>query len=545
MDLKGYFTRSIKNKAVVASMLPMVLIVIFTAFFYPSRQREQSMRSAETQVRTLCEMLSVSVGAGLYDSNFDLVQTAFDWIKKDANIEYTAIIDEQESPVIEHNPAGTKVDFRRIRGFAFDEGAEHFLASAPIRYKGKDFGRIVMVYSLQGVNAEIGRGIWTTIGAGVVLLFIGRLFILFIFKRISDGIIRLRDAAKLAATGNLNVSVAHRSDDEVGELTDSFDQMLSNIRDLMTQVREATAAVASASSQISSSTEELASGSQEQSTQTSEVAAAIEQMTRTLEQGSAGIMQAAQNAQQAGSDAQQGGRKVNDTIVGMRRISDVVNLSAQQVKVLGTSSDKIGEIIGVIDDIADQTNLLALNAAIEAARAGEQGRGFAVVADEVRKLAERTSKATKEIAVMIRQIQTDTGNAVRSMQQGTEEVGAGIALAEEAGDVLRNIVTNAHAVATMIQQIASTSQEQTSAAGQISRNVDAISIVTQESAGSTQQIAGTAEDLNRLTENLQQLIDRFDVTGTERRRSPERPTGPVPRHPAKKGVSHTGKIVDL
>ncbi|MFZ4619281.1 MAG: methyl-accepting chemotaxis protein [Bacteroidota bacterium] len=512
MNFKAYYSNSIKNKAVLAFMGPLVLIVIFIAIFYPARQKAQSMRYAETQVRTLSEMLSVSVGAGLYDSNFDLVQSTFEWIKKDPNIDYTAIIDESETPMIEHNPKSQKIDYKTIRGFGFDNDEDHFQASAPIVYKGKNFGRIVMVYSLQSVVNEINTGLWTSIGVGIALLIVGRIFILFIFSSITKGIIQLRDAAKLAATGNLNVHVNHQSTDEVGELAASFGQMVGNIKNLMKEVHEATAAVASASTQISSSTEELAAGSQEQSTQTSEVAAAIEEMTRTLEQGSAGIQLAAQSAQQAGEDAQQGGKVVGNTILGMRRISDVVYKSAEQVKVLGTSSDKIGEIIGVIDDIADQTNLLALNAAIEAARAGEQGRGFAVVADEVRKLAERTSKATKEIAVMIRQIQDDTGQAVSSMKKGTEEVTNGISMAEEAGNMLRNIVASASSVADMIQQIASASKEQTITAGQISKNVDAISAVTQESASGTQQIARTAEDLNRLTENLQNLIDKFDVS---------------------------------
>ncbi len=520
INIKDYYTRSIKNKAVLAFMGPLVLVVGFIAIYYPAKQKEQSMKYAENQVRTLTEILTVSVGAGLHDSNFDIVQSAFDWIKKDPNIEYTGIIDESDSPIIEHNPTSAKIDYKSIRSFSFDEDGDHFEASAPINYKGKDFGRIVMVYSLKSVQDEIAAGFWTSIGVGVVMLIVGRVFIQIIFSKISNGIIQLRDAAKLTATGNLNVHITHHSEDEVGELTVSFSQMVANIKNLMKEVHEATSAVASASTEISSSTEQLAAGSQEQSTQTSEVAAAIEEMTRTLEQGSAGIQLAARSAEQAGEDAQKGGKVVENTIMGMRRIADVVNQSADKVKVLGTSSDKIGEIIGVIDDIADQTNLLALNAAIEAARAGEQGRGFAVVADEVRKLAERTSKATKEIAVMIRQIQTDTGQAVTSMTKGTEEVGYGISMAEEAGSMLKSIVTSARSVADMIGQIATSSQEQTITAGQISKNVESISAVTQESASGTQQIAQTAEDLNRLTENLQNLINKFDISSSHATHSP-------------------------
>ena len=173
---------------------------------------------------------------------------------------------------------------------------------------------------------------------------------------------------------------------------------------------------------------------QEQTSQASEVASAVEEMTKTIMENSKNASVAADTAKQARVSAEAGGKVVDDTVHGMKRIAGVVNKSAETVKELGKSSDQIGEIIGVIDDIADQTNLLALNAAIEAARAGEQGRGFAVVADEVRKLAERTTKATKEIAGMIKKIQADTTGAVQSMEEGTQEVERGIELADKAGD---------------------------------------------------------------------------------------------------------------
>ena len=222
---------------------------------------------------------------------------------------------------------------------------------------------------------------------------------------------------------------------------------------------------------------------------------------------------AAETARISGLDAQEGGRVVKETMDGMVRIDKVVKESAATVQALGRSSDQIGEIVQVIDDIADQTNLLALNAAIEAARAGEQGRGFAVVADEVRKLAERTTKATKEIATMIKQIQKDTAGAVESMSRGTDEVEKGRALAERSGVSLTAIITGSQKVVDVVTQVAAASEEQAAASEEISKNIEAISSVTQESAAGIQQISLAAEDLNQLTANLQDLLGQFSLGG--------------------------------
>jgi methyl-accepting chemotaxis protein len=313
------------------------------------------------------------------------------------------------------------------------------------------------------------------------------------------------------AQGDLTVRMNGEYQGDYSKIKDSINEMADSFSSALADVSNAVQATASASNQISSSTEEMAAGAQEQSAQTTEVAGAVEEMTKTIIETTRNSGQASDAAKNAGLIAKEGGKVVGETIEGMNRVADVVKKSAEIVQVLGKSSDEIGEIVQVIDDIADQTNLLALNAAIEAARAGEQGRGFAVVADEVRKLAERTTKATKEIATMIRQIQKDTEGAVVSMQQGTEEVEKGKVLAEKAGQSLSQIITGAQDVVDMSTQVAAASEEQSSAAEQISKNIESISSVTQQSAAGVQQIARAAEDLNRLTVNLQELVSRFKI----------------------------------
>ncbi len=338
------------------------------------------------------------------------------------------------------------------------------------------------------------------------------------------------------ANGDLSVRLEIKNDDAIGKVFKGFNDLVENVGAIISQVSEAVQATASASNEISSSTEEMAAGAQEQSAQAGEVASAVEQMTKTILETTKNASSASEASKNAGLIAKEGGSVDKQTIDGINRIADVVKQSADTVQQLGKSSDQIGEIIQVIDDIADQTNLLALNAAIEAASAGEQGRGFAVVADEVRKLAERTTKATKEIALMIKQIQKDTQGAVESMNQGTMEVEKGKELANKAGDSLKQIITGAESVVDIVSQVAAASEEQSSAAEQISKNIESINAVTQESAQGVQQIARAAEDLNRLTNNLEELVSRFKISADQK-------SSNAASHKSNLAVRQNGKII--
>jgi methyl-accepting chemotaxis protein len=312
--------------------------------------------------------------------------------------------------------------------------------------------------------------------------------------------------------GDLTVRLIPEKDDEIGRLFTGFNRAIENFKTMLNRLAEAVSATSSASTQISSSTEEMAAGASEQTQRTDDIASAVDEMVKTIISNTRGVSDASAIAKNAGEKAKEGGKVVALTIEGMNKVSEVVNHSADTIEELGKSSDEIGAIIQVIEEIADQTNLLALNAAIEAARAGEQGRGFAVVADEVKKLAERTTKATKEIAVMIKQIQANTTGAVKSIKDGTKQVEAGRDLAVKAGSVLNEIINEADKVVDIINQVAAASEEQSSAAENISQNIESITNISHENAIGTQQIAQAAEDLNQLTEKLQVLINQFKVT---------------------------------
>ncbi|MFZ4619394.1 MAG: methyl-accepting chemotaxis protein [Bacteroidota bacterium] len=380
----------------------------------------------------------------------------------------------------------------------------------------KKAGEIAAVFDISGPMTALyeqqAKTMYLVLSAGLGFILITGVIVWYFMKKlVTEPLSTIVKTAGAIALGDLTVNAPVVSRDEVGRLGAAVNEMVAKLRETIGSVQKLSSSVVYASTDISSSTEQMAAGAQEQSRQTNEVAGAIGEMKKTLVDTNKNIRLVADGARDAKENANAGGTVVGDTVKGMRNISEVVNSSADKVKVLGSSSEKIGEIINVIDEIADQTNLLALNAAIEAARAGEQGRGFAVVADEVRKLAERTSKATKEISMMVKQIQMDTKDAVASMDRGTVEVAKGITLAEKAGEMLRGIVGNAEAVAEMVSQIAAASEQQASTSEEISRNVEGISSVTNENANAVQQIARTAEDLNKMTENLQAILEKFTL----------------------------------
>jgi methyl-accepting chemotaxis protein len=311
------------------------------------------------------------------------------------------------------------------------------------------------------------------------------------------------------AKGDLTVSLSIKSNDEIGQLSRGFNGAVENIRQLAANVIQSVYSTTIASERIAGSANQLSEGMVRQKSQIQDITHAIESMTTIITENTQQASVAAQESEKASTDAQEGGAIVAETIAGMNGIANVVIQSADTVESLGSSSEQIGEIVQVIEEIADQTNLLALNAAIEAARAGEQGRGFAVVADEVRKLAERTQQATKQIALTIKRIQADTSEVVLAMRSGTEEVEKGKRTAAQAAQALSRIIDRTSRVAQSISHLAAASERQAQTSAKIVERVEAINIVAHDAAHAAQQMNITADELSMLTTSLQSLVAKF------------------------------------
>jgi methyl-accepting chemotaxis protein len=318
--------------------------------------------------------------------------------------------------------------------------------------------------------------------------------------------------------GDLTVRLAVTSKDEVGKVSSSFNLLMEKLQEVMLRVADNAEKLANATTELSTSASELARHSDMQQSQAVEVSTSMLEMALTVTQVSDNSNQAANSARQAGDLAREGGKTVESTVQVILDVAKSTRETALKIEALGKSSDQIGRIASVIDDIADQTNLLALNAAIEAARAGEQGRGFAVVADEVRKLAERTASATKEIAAMIATTQEETHTAVEAMHSGTIKVDAGVQSAREAGEALKKIISSAENVQDLITQIATAATEQASATEQVKTNMEQIADLVKQSAHGAQGSASACADLSGLAADLKDLISRFklgDHTGNQ------------------------------
>ncbi|MCC5824252.1 MAG: methyl-accepting chemotaxis protein [Phycisphaerales bacterium] len=364
----------------------------------------------------------------------------------------------------------------------------------------------------EAADRAYAQAILLMITAAVTGIASAVIFAMLIINKIVKTLTAVVERMRSVAAGDLTGDpIPVTTKDEIGQLAEATNEMQQGLREIVSSINSNSEQVSAAATEVAATSEQMATSTEHQRSQLTQVAAAIEEMAATVTEVSGRTGEVSRQSTEAGNQATEGGSIVRRTVEEMGQIASQVESTAAAVGTLSEKAVQIGEILTVINDIADQTNLLALNAAIEAARAGEHGRGFAVVADEVRKLAERTQEATQEVSKSIGEIQNSTGEATEMMGASKERVSSGVELAQQAGHSLESIVQGSTTVAQSIDSIAAAVEEQSATSAEIARSIEAISCSADESTQGANQAAAAATQLSGNAEALRELVTRFKV----------------------------------
>lgn len=333
-------------------------------------------------------------------------------------------------------------------------------------------------------------------------------------ERNQTAILRLLDEIGDLADGDLTVA-ATVTEDFTGAIADSINYSIDQLRDLVETINQTAVQVSGAAQETQATAMHLAEASEHQAQEIAGASAAINEMAVSIDQVSANAAESSAVAERSVAIANKGNEVVHNTITGMDNIREQIQDTSKRIKRLGESSQEIGDIVSLINDIADQTNILALNAAIQASMAGDAGRGFAVVADEVQRLAERSSAATKQIEALVKTIQTDTNEAVISMEQTTSEVVRGARLAQDAGVALEEIEKVSKSLAALIQNISNAARQQASSAGHISNTMNVIQEITSQTSSGTTATAKSIGTLAKMANEMRHSVSGFTLPETK------------------------------
>jgi len=533
---------SISTKIDLALVVLFLLILAISSFYQFTSQKRLVEKLVQAQTDTLADAYFDNVNTLMLTgvmANKEIARKKITARKEvlDARIIRGEGVIKAFGPGTEYNKPKDELDKRALAGeeintFFNGEDGRVLTVVIPMRalkdYKGTNclqchlvpegevLGAVRVDYSLQALDEKVLKELLINLGLNASLLIIGLIIISYTLKRmvvcplrkITDSIRRVEQDSDLRQEIDISTN------DELGRLGKALNVMLRKFEHIINKVSHTTNKVVEESQKLTAITERSINGARRQQQETDQVATAMAEMEQTAAEVARNAAQAASSTQEADKQTNEGSSVVNNAVNTINALAKEVTQASEVIHKLDEDSEGIGKVVEVITNIAEQTNLLALNAAIEAARAGEQGRGFAVVADEVRTLATRTHEATQEIQSMIESLQNQARGAVNVMNRSREKADISVSEAARAGAVLHEITQAIGTISQMNEQISVAADQQSAVSAEISNNIVSINDVTDEAAKNAELTAKTSDELSDLAENLQILINQFKTRST-------------------------------
>jgi methyl-accepting chemotaxis protein len=523
--MRGIGRMGLAGKMIVPFLIVCVALVAALGVVFAHTQRAAMTAQLEKKAEILARNLAIGLATPFSIGEITRLQVMLDEARQvDTDVAYAVLVDTTGRLVARGEAPGLSAAGRagaarqiqaveRFTRLAIPGAPELFEVAMPVQYGINPLGTLRIGVTTEPISRLVRRTQWALALIGLGALVVGALEYGYaarvIARPVREAVASLEDLAR--GEGDLTHRLPVTSSDEIGRLAGAFNTFLEKLHRLIGQLASASARVDEAAGELASGARQMAAGAGEQTAKTTQAASAIEEMAATALDVARNATAVRDAARDAAGAAGVGMEIVARLTAEMGTIAGRVKETAQVIARLGRQSTQIGEIVGVITEVAEQTNLLALNAAIEAARAGEQGQGFSVVADEVRKLAERTAKATTEIAEMIRAIQRQSEEAVSAMEDRTIEAEKGAAIAREGGEAIERIRAVVGRVLEQVEQIAAAAQEQSAGTEEISSSVEGVATIAKQAAAGTVSTAKAAGELSKLAAEMRGIAGSFKL----------------------------------